>query len=32
MQKMFHGKSMTIVEVQPIIEIKSHCRCECDGC
>jgi hypothetical protein len=32
MQKMFHGKSMTIVEVQPIIEIKSHYTCECDGC
>jgi hypothetical protein len=29
---MFHGKSMTIIEVQHVIEIKSHCRCECDGC
>ncbi len=32
MQKMFHGKSMTIVQVQHVTEIKSHCRCECDGC
>ncbi len=33
MQKMFHGKSMTIVEVQPIVEAQnSHYKCECDGC
>ncbi len=32
MQKMFHGKSMTIAEVQHVIKIKSHYKCECDGC
>jgi hypothetical protein len=32
MQKMFHGKSMTITKVQPIVETNNHCGCECGGC
>ncbi len=32
MQKMFHGKSMAIVEVQLVAETNNHCRCECGGC
>jgi hypothetical protein len=32
MQKMFHGKYVVIVEVQPIAETNSHYKCECGGC
>ncbi len=32
MEKMSHGKFMTITEVQHIIETNSHCECEFGGC
>jgi hypothetical protein len=32
MQKVFHGKSMAVVEVQLVVETNNHCRCECGGC
>jgi hypothetical protein len=32
MQKMFHGKSMTVAKVQPIAKTNNHCGCECGGC
>jgi hypothetical protein len=32
MQKMFHGKFVTIVDVQPISRTNNHCNYECGGC
>ncbi len=32
MQKMFHGKYVTIIEVQLIAETQNHCGDECGGC
>jgi hypothetical protein len=32
MQKMFHGKFMAVVEVQPNTKTNNHCRCECGEC
>jgi succinyl-CoA synthetase beta subunit len=32
MHKMFHGKSITVVEVQPVAKTNNHCKYECGGC
>jgi hypothetical protein len=29
---MFHGKYVTVAEIQPIAETQNHCGFECGGC
>jgi hypothetical protein len=32
MQKMFQGKNASSSKGKVVVEVKSHCRCECSRC